>query len=795
MTRRTRTSNKDANYKVYYSKKIPQQVHFPHKRRTVRRPDPVERDGVDTRQMKFLPERMRQDRTQICESSEGEETEPEETEHPIVTRNYENGTSVDEEKGNKRKSNETQEDPGTEDKPTANASKRRRRTTSPKDEPSRTLRRQSTMTQFSDGRRPSSGDDEPDFKPVSRRSRVSWSGTNVERNRDKKQRTLTQMIPGMGRLSNEELEELSVLDADLDDTQTGNDAVMRSLVQQGLIGVDEHVALTGPAQQSDDAAEHTRTNQDRNEEDLSVTALIQPPSILHFDETADEDDEDDYQPTQFIEAPTLRTRQTPQRLATRQPSNNALGSEKSAQSRFSLLSTPEKRRVFEIPSSQSPAESVLSTQISPQKFNGSALRERTSNVTLVAETPSKRRQVIFREPAAQPTPPAHLRKFESTIQDSEDEGNEFDEDIATQQLSGNTGQTSCGQDIGKDTQAVLLSIDQACADGDGDLGDDNRDASVEREEPLTRSQPYQPSPELGESWAPIIYDDDGPQFESYRSSRASARSQSVQAANSYKESLPIFKQAYGISQMDLTTQAPLPVENISSTPPVSQAEAEKELPSTPMVIRDESSDEEDAEPEPSPPPTVQRRVPQPPSTLVNQSTDLDGEPVQVLRSPSADHETQHSHSSKAEQQLQNEWLSHSQYVRAPNSSSMHATADAFSYNASPRIPRTRAPSPSSARVQHSQATTVDEVTPRKNRTQRITRANTTPHRASKSQPFVSPEKPPTLFIPSSFPSPSRMAMEGWSSPVLARTQNMYGSSQVLGSLEDFSIPLPPPEDD
>jgi hypothetical protein len=793
MTPRTRTSNKDANYKVYYSKKIPQQAHFPHKRKTVRRPDPVEQDGVDKRQMKFLPEKMKHRRVHERESL-SEETEGEEAEQETATAKLEKGTPM--KKGKKRKSTEIREESATEDESVVSSSKRRRRTTARRDEPSRALRRQSTMTQLADGRRPSSGDAEPDFKPIKRHSRTSWDGTNTNKERDKKQRTLTQMIPGMGRLSKEELEELSDLDAELDETQAGSDAVSRSLIQQDLIEIDENAATTEPVQRSGDAGEDFYKDSEQDEEDPPVAAPKHSSLVLHSIETA-ADDEDNYQPTQFIEAPVLRSRQTPRRTATRQPSSNATVPGKSAKSRFSLLSTPEKRRVFEIPSSQSPAESVLSTQISPQKSHRSVQRGRISNVTVVTETPSKRRQVTFREPTIQPTPPTHLRRFESTIQDSEDEASDYDDDIATQQPLVNTEELFDGQAVGEDTQAVLLQIDQACADQNGDPNADYRDTSEEPEEPVTRSQPCQPSPELGESWAPLIYDDDGPQFESYRSSRASAKSQSFRAADSPKESLLVLDQANGISQLDLTTQAPLPIDNIPSTPPIMQSEREEDLPSTPMVIRDESSDEEEAEPEPTPPRTVHRTVPEPPSTLVHQSTDLDGEPVQVPRSPSAERETQQSHSSKAEQQLQNEWLSYSQYVhvRAPHSSSMHATADAFSYNATPRFPQPDVPAASSARMQHSQATTVDELTPKKNRTQRVISANTTPHRASKSQPFMSPEKPPTLFIPSSFPSPSRTAMEGWSSPVMARTQNVYGSSQVLGSLEDFSIPLPPPIED
>jgi hypothetical protein len=117
---------------------------------------------------------------------------------------------------------------------------------------------------------------------------------------------------------------------------------------------------------------------------------------------------------------------------------------------------------------------------------------------------------------------------------------------------------------------------------------------------------------------------------------------------------------------------------------------------------------------------------------------------------------------------------------------MHVAPDKFSYHATPMPPRPE------TQLQNymSQATTVDEVTPRKNRTQRRS-ANATPRKVASSQPLSSPVKPPPLFIPSSFPSPSRARVEEWSSPVGMRTQDMF----VGGSLEDFSIPLPPPVED
>lgn len=787
MTPRTRTSNQDASYKAYYSKKVPRQVQFPHRRKLVRgRPQPSVQDGQEKRQMKFLPERMKQASLNDDQGPGEEETDEEPT---VQTTTTTTETPVNKRLDKKRKSDGIRGESGSEDEPATTSSKRRRRTAPLKEASGRTLRRQSTMTQLADGRRPLFGDDEPDYKPANRRSRVSWGGSGVER--DKKQRTLTQMIPGMGRLSKEELDELSDMDADLEDDGTDNDNVSQALMEQGLLEVDMSA-------QSYDKSHSVKSQE---EEEASLPAALQPQisAIVQSVEATSGNDEEDYQPTQFIEAPTLRIRQTPRRKAAQQQPIQTHGSQKSAKSRFSLLSTPEKRRVLEIPSSQSPAESVLSTQVSPQKSTRSVLRERTNNMTTVMETPSKRRQVTFKEPSIQPVPPPRLRKFESTIQDSEDEESDLEQDMEDQDDMDQVHQTVHGQNIGTETQLVLDQIDRACADKDE--GQSTRCAFPGKAmEPTVRKRPYQPSPELGESWAPVLYDDDGPEIASYRSSRSGAKSQSVRNVGASSQMLPVLDNNNAVSQLGLAedTQARAVVDDIPSTPPAMQLRSDEDLPSTPMVLRDDTS-EDDEEPEliPTPKPTVQRTVVNPPSTLVHHSTDLDGEPVQVPRSPSTDRETQQSHSSKAEQQLQHEWLSYSQYVhsRAPGSSSMRAVPDAYSYNATPHIPNKGALVSSSALMQHSQATTVDELTPKKNRTQRVVSAHTTPHRNSKSQPFISPEKPPSLFIPSSFPSPSKTAMEGWSSPVAPRTQNAYASSQVMDSLEDFSIPLPPPIED
>ncbi|KAH6633106.1 hypothetical protein C7974DRAFT_392147 [Boeremia exigua] len=791
MTPRTRTSNRDADYKVYYSKKVPQQVRFPHRRKTVRRPEPAEQDVGKKRQMTFLPEKMKQRKIKDGDNSEETETDEEHTAQDAAADEAMASTPQNRSANKKRKESDIHEEYGES---ASMSVKRRIRTTAPKEERSRTLRRQSTMTQIADGRRPSTTADEPDFKPVRRRSRASWGGMgNTER--DKKQRTLTQMVPGMGRLSKEELEELSSLDADLEDDDTNNNTVSQTLIEQGLLTINPPIRTPSSVQRSGDVENNQVQVQVQVQEETEhgVLAALRPgsPVIVQSVEMTEGVDEQDYQPTRFIEALTLGTRQSTRRTPAQQPSKKVGERRGSVKPRFSLLSTPEKRRVFEIPSSQSPVESILSTQVSPQKPKTSALREETSVTTIVAETPSKRRQVVFQEPTISPAPPAYLRKFASTIQDSEDEDeSDLEYEVAEQdQMS-----ISDHEYIGAETQAILHSIDLACAHESGNISSDEPESSEEVEEATVRQVPYKPSPELGESWAPVMYDDSGPGFESYQSSRLGTKSQLPQDANTSKESLPVIDQTHYISQLDLIrgTQAPTQTGDFPSTPPI-RHHPDEDLPSTPMELMDESSDDEEAVAGPSRRRTLQRKILEPPSTLIHQSTDLDGEPVQVPRSPTTDRETQQSHSSKAEQQLQNEWLSYSQYVHArpPHSSSMHAAADSLSYNATSRLPKTEVLS-SPTRIQHSQATTVDETTPKKNRTQRMVSANTTPHRSSKSQPLISPERPPSLFIPSSFPSPSRTAMGEWSSPIAARTQNFLGSSQALGSLENFSIPPPPP---
>ncbi|KAI4681999.1 hypothetical protein J4E81_009761 [Alternaria sp. BMP 2799] len=859
MTPKTRSSNQDIDYKVYYSKKVPQQVRFPHKRKTVRRRSTPVHAGK--RQMVFLPDKMRRQGTPVvADSDEDSDTDLEED---LEDGGVSVKAEVDEEeeeqpvrqakrKGKKRNSDGVQQEDDGEKETPERKSKRRRMAATPKNprrsrrveagsgddddatatktNRERTLRRQSTMTQLVDGRKPLPDDEEPSFKPVKQSSRLSWGGRGKsEAKSDRKQRTLTQMIPGMRPqeiMSDEDLDEiLSDVEAEERASQTYGDAVAQRLAQQGFYRVE------GNGVREDNSADEAGNDMEQNAEDEHIkkepTANSQdtPELVVQsVEDEMDEDCEDSYKPTQFIEAPVTRmTRATrrgnrPRVADTEEAFYAPHGQTKTRKTRFSLLATPEKRRIREIPSSQSPADSPLSTQVSPQKLHRSPLNQRSDNPIPVPDTPSKRKQVTFKMPSKTPIPPPTLRKFESTIQDSEDEDDGvIEEDLPTigrrgggdAQASSGHREVATGKAVGADTQAVLDRIDQACADAHGEeVMEDTASSQESGDLPELRGD-KEPSPELGD-----------PQKQSSgRSSSTVAESVAVKQEPGYdeddedddatilptvsfnpsNEERPIKSEVNTSSEGEL----PLPEEQLRSTPPVIEDLNQETCPSTPMVINDDSSEEEEAPPpDPTPPRSSKAHVPPSTSTDIRQSADLNSESIQVPRSPSPDHETQQSHSSKAEQQLHNEWFSYSQYINArpPESSSMRAAPDAFSYNDTPRLPQPTAPhsnhQPSG--YHPSQATTVDEITqrtPRRKRTQHFSSTHTTPHRIASSQPNISPGEPPPLFIPSSFPSPEKVAAEGegWSSPMFGMTQGGggYRSSQ-WASLEDFSIPPMPP---
>ncbi|KAH8730671.1 hypothetical protein GQ44DRAFT_415406 [Phaeosphaeriaceae sp. PMI808] len=826
MAPRTRPSNQDAQFKVYYSKKVPGQMHFPHRRKVVRAPQV--RDEGDKRQMRFLPEMMREKR-EVADSDEEEEEEEEDVEGLLMGSEGESGDAHDgkiaDGRSKKRRSETLEADPENENDVARPVSKRRQKAGQSRpnreskkikseteeeqhhDVPAQarrskkgetTLRRQTTMTQLAEGRPLLSDDEEPTFKRIPRRPRLSWGGKGKNAN-DTKQRTLTQMVPGreaVGIVSDEDVEE-ALSDAD---EQGGCDrysnAIATRLAREGLFKGNGDCVDGEPQEglfkNNSDHVDHIpREGQKQHklslqktsqEDDVHMDLLTRP--IHSFGDDGNEVEGESYQPTQFIDALAPSTRRTRrQHAVTNSPVLHTPLSamQRTEKSTFSNLSTPEKRRTRVIPSSQSPPDTPLSTQVSPSKIHRTPLGKRYGNTVQGAETSSRRKQVTFQEPSKEDIPPPSLKKFKSVIQDSEDEDEELldlDEngsqhDIATrtQHLHGGT--------VGDETQAIIDRIDQACADADDDISSPDRENQEELHELIISRSSNQSSPELGE--------------------------QIQQQSHSYEISLdmPIKEEPpHSIDSIDLSTIQPtlgegfmsakpepansdidLPIaqEQVPSSPPMMEAPVEETCPSTPMVIMDSSDEEEDMEPTP------------PHQGMY--TTDLDGQPIQVPRSPAVPRETQQSHSSKAEQQLQSEWFSYSQYVNTgpPQSSSMHVAHDKFSYGATPKPPRFATQQQSVYPT--SQATTIDEVTPRKNRIQRFPiSANTTPHKIASSQPFTSPSKPPPLFIPSSFPSPAKTRMEDWSSGMLEETQDLFGESRYGASLEDFSIPLPPPSE-
>jgi hypothetical protein len=880
MTPRTRNSNKDTNFKVYYSKTIPQQVHFPHKRKTVRRPSEPVKDGSDKRQIKFLPEMMRA-KTEAADSSYEDDENVKEGDVTIVAGIGDLGEDETASRGKvaktrnkKRRSDAMKSDSEGDDEAATPNLKHRRNAATPKasrhpkqlkPEPeedkttsasterqidrARTLRRQSTMTQLVEGRRPLSDTEEPAFKPVKRKPRSSWAGQDKQA-KDKKQRTLTQMVPGMkpiGIVSDDDKEEgLSDSEAEERESQLYGAAVAARLAREGLM--QNNSDDLGESHNEDYApskAQIKGQNRDDNDASLYVSSIDVPSLLVHsVEDDQDEDDEESYQPTQFIDAPITRTRRSPRGISgleQRAPYTTAkppTDLRTKGKARFGLLSTPEKRRIREIPSSQSPPDSPLYTQVSPSKGHRLPLKERSGNATQVAETPSRHKQVTFQEVRQEPAPPPSLRKFKSVIQDSEDEDDdllEMNENESgprtgehTQALARDINYSEHGTPVGTETQAILDRIDLACIPAHEDEAWPTRESSEkpnismvsqsqsklspeprEQDSPDVRS-PFltshtrlkqEGSPELGEQSQQRnnTHNADPPNLQSaYFTAHVGVKqeqSQEVQTLDLSGPDLFVGEDVLSVENAEPASTSigfPDALEQVPSSPPIFQQPIEDTCPSTPMVIMDSSDDDEVDDPDVTPPHQNFDPVSQLPSTALQHSADLDGESIQVPRSPTAQHETQQSHSSKAELQLQNEWFSYSQYINArpPQSSSMNVAQDKFSYHATPMPPRPAA----QTQTQHymSQATTVDEVTPRKNKTQRNSSAHTTPHKVASSQPTSSPSKPPPLFIPSSFPSPAKARMDEWSSPLFGRTQDMYSAG---GSLEDFSIPLPPPLED
>ncbi|CAO2655807.1 Nn.00g046100.m01.CDS01 [Neocucurbitaria sp. VM-36] len=850
MTPRTRPSNTDADFKVYYSKKVPQQVHFPHKQKTVRKRSTPVRDASEKRQMVFLPDKMRAKCAKVVKDSDTEsESEDEHMQDDgevmfdwqAVQEAELNMTGVAKGKGKKRKTGIINVESEEIEELVIPTPKRRRKTVAKKLErrfmpfeadsevehdatppktkrtgdKSKRLSRQSTLTQLVDERRLSPNKEEPDFKPVKRSLTMSHRKKSRRKGGDKQQRTLTQMIPGMRELESVSDEDLKEEPSDFETQEKGGEdygaVVAQRLARQGLHHVEGGVGVNATSMHQVDEGKQLPTYKKKGEDEVQVEPATAVQSVEHV---VIKEEEDSYKPTQYIDAPVTRTGRTPRRRKNKQDQTQKLADTtlpippRSSNSRFGLLSTPEKRRIREIPSSQSPADSPLSTQMSSHKTDRSPLKERSGNEIQTLETPSRRKKVVSIEPSKERNSPPILSRLRSTVQDSEEEDEGMIEDEAlfcaqrinahTQALLDTTNRSKYDEAVGSQTQAIVEQIPQACARADDVCLRGDKDICVGVPTPIQRH--FGTSPELDEQPNALQHKHNPLTRSSHRTASVAIKQELLDclemlSGTTVDPSLLQGKQpAASTEPMNEEVESSTQVDERYLMPPGNEPYLQDTFPSTPMVIQDESSDDDDATGSMSPSRAEQDTLKLPSTNRTQPSTDLHDEPVQVPVSPSTQRETQQSHSSKAEQQLQDEWLSYSQYVntRPPQSSSMHVGADAFSYNATPMPPRPADASlPQSSGRDLSQATTVDELTPKKNRRQRSISAKGTPHKAASSQPFISPSKPPPIFIPSSFPSPAKAGSESWSSPVYGRTQD-YRSSQFGGSIEDFSIPLPPP---
>jgi hypothetical protein len=829
----TRTTNKETDFKVYYSKKIPKQKYFPHRKKTVREKTSARQDAPEKRQMEFLPEKMRRRRSRV-EDSEEEEESDKENQDGVKTQSEIPSPRVKTRKTKKRPSDafEDEEEDGEPIRPTP---KRRRRSSGvakkrtplsglepasrnrrdsngaaastieseQEQDITRRRRRQSTMTQLVHGRRPQSGDDEPEFQPVKRTLRRSWSGGKGQKGqqKDRQQKTLTQMVPGLGsfrQVSDEDTEEEP---EEVEDATTYNNALAEHFasrgVSQSFTGGDE----AGVAEDEDPIIPHHS----------NPPAIVQPA-----EEFMDNDSEDAYEPTQDVLAPKSRAKRNLRRSSRKvdvdasaiTPPTSTPHRPRSA--RFGLLSTPEKRRIHEIASSQSPPDMPLSTQTTPAT-NRFASQAQSRITQAVQDTPSRRKRVAFLVSTENvDSVPSSKRKFTGIIQDSEDEDEDVDEDQdedenlideaqdeefdigqETQALIRDIDNPPPSRNIGAETQAMIQQIDNACINTiDNDEVDDRGLAKLDNQEACdfdTRSS--QGVVQFSRSQVGGELDLEQDRTSSDHSGHPHIEHEpNSEAVSSSPLPLDPIPQASTHTSTDVLRASRS--HRLGSPVAVKNEVVEVTQMSSPMVIKDESEDEEvDV-------PTPPHRTTLPPDSTHGESGDLDGHPIQIPRSPTPvgpkTQATTCSHTSEAEQQLRSEWLSYSQYPRKPPTSSMHVAQNGSSYQANPfsdPVARQLAPPRWSAPL--SQATTVDctqrspNVTPKK---QRNASAHTTPQKVPNSQPFVSPRRPPSLVIPSSFPSPtSRSNWGNLSSPVLGSTQDAG-----FGSIEDFTIPPLPP---
>lgn len=836
-------------------------------------------EGKEYRQMTFLKERMVVRDSE--EESEGDDVQGRDDEEKEKGR----GCRGEKRKGKKRTSDAMQQDEGEDPGLIQRAPKRvrtpaarcRRRTAAKAkgalDErtpphpstissesehegppPKPTLRRQSTMTQLVDGRRPGPDDEEPEFKPVKRSGRRSSGG---KKGKDENQRTLTQMVRGL----------IPPLDEENAGSETDEDGgeEYRSSLAQHLTGSGVFEPAVGHGTGYEGAADDDHNSLDA--ESARAGPLCRKDEGIRIHAS---DDEDEYCPTQYIQ----ETASSRRRLSRRTSKATASGPSaapngraplgKPKKSRFSLLSTPERRRYI-LPSSQSPPDSPLSTQHTPTA-NRMPLEELSGNTKSgVEDTPSKRTKVVTFEDAVEEigrSPPT-LRKFASTIQDSEDEGDDEimeSEDAEntvegqaigteTQRLISDIENAAPGRQIGFETQAMLERIDHACTAAEEDEISRERSGSLELgvQEDDDRIGYCEQSQELGEEVGSPVQDEVAttmPDVTQHRSAHPGV-TQEVQGHPLEETEQLEQPQAAKPGHLDSRTG------NQTSTAQHSCKSNYTVHTGPSITMKSEPS------PSSSPPPT--NHAPTPRQDPSFSQIDLDGAPIHTTTLgthpyPSLQRqETQESttsHSSLAAHQLQTEWLRYSQYhdpnlepessMRAlQESSTSYQAATPYSYPAVRQQMEVRRDGEGEGEIA-SQATTLDfvtqmdmrspAVTPKKPRSAVGGSAHTTPRNARmlpasahttprslrlvpSSQPTEitprrtghvlglgsSPMRPDTLVIPSSFPSPEKGAYLS-SSPLVAPGRNDVdmeedGETQ-MESVEEFSIPaLPPGMDD
>ncbi|KAF2003737.1 hypothetical protein P154DRAFT_519955 [Amniculicola lignicola CBS 123094] len=810
MPTRTRNSNKDAEHTVYYSKKVPKQKLFPERRKTVRS-KPGRDDVVPEPKQTTLKSQKRRS-NEIVEDSEGDEDDEEELEEQespppakVPRRSTKATPKVPRKprtRGRKRNSDVLQEAQLEEDEaPVRPIAKRRRTARQPtndeatelpspapsseleEEEQPRRGKKQSTMTQLVDGRLPRLGEKEPKFKPLKRTPRTSWgSRKSKSAEKDRKQQTLTQMVPGLtmlGIMSDDDMEEA------LDDLEQENSA---SELHQAAIARHQARRRSPLAAEGSDGeiAENIpvvvpRTQNERPEENEAGLE--------------EDDDEDAYEPTQHVEAPKggrrRSTRPSSRNQKRKSPAEATASTPKrrSTTSKYSLLATPT-RRVLELRSSQSPAESEFSTQDMQDR---TPLKEREANSLRIEDTPSKRKQVTFQELPKDVEPSPRRRRFGSVIRDSDDEDNwSEDEDIVTGQTIGANTQAIIrgienpipAKNVGSETQAILAQIDQACAHAEEASVWDERESSQELGNGPTIT--YEESQELGTPNNALQdenedMDDDAPSSGQRRSIKVEPFTQNI--ASLPKQRDVDSSQNIRPSNVDETLEEANSPNGLSGSAPLAETSSNDDLPTTPVIIKDECSDDDDTI-HPTPPP----------ATALQESSllDLDGEPIQVPRSPSPPpskpQDTTASHSSRAEHQLLVEWTRYSQHqrMRLPPPSSTNNPYPPSTIPPSRQYPHPNSHShPKSTHTGISQATTIDLPSQIPLHSQPST--HTTPRKTHHTQSLVSPERPPSLVIPSSFPSPSKAMVDEWSSPIFGNT--MFGGTL---DVDNFSIPAPPP---